>query len=80
MACQAPLNLMVTCEDMLVLQWVDWVGAMNRMAELVPQLAMDPDHKPYKSKYLLRRYLDPPKLHNSVSNHLLRRYLDPYRV
>ena len=27
--------------------------------------------------YLLRRYLDPPNLHNSVCNHLLRRYLDP---
>ena len=27
--------------------------------------------------YLLRRYLDPPNLQNSVSNHLLRRYLDP---
>ena len=24
--------------------------------------------------------MDPPNLHNSVSNHLLRTYLDPYRV
>ena len=33
-----------------------------------------------RSKYLLKRYLDPPNLHNSVSNHLLRRCLDPYVV
>ena len=50
-----------------------WANVANAVGERNKSLASCP----WRSKYLLRRYLDPPNLHSSVSNHLLRRYLDP---